>query len=222
MTARTRTEADRAGRPVEALAEADAAAELERLAAEIAEHDRRYYQEDAPLVSDAAYDALRQRNAAIEARFPHLKRADSPSERVGVRPQIGMRVKLAARGGGPGRPTARGFPRGLEPRYPGPAGGPDRGGRSPPFSQRRNPALRPAGPGGAGRPPAAPVRHARGQPARGPGEPVAALSPGSRPRAARRPLPRGRARRRPGAPGPRVRVVVCGTLSRGGSGGFAG
>ena len=49
--------------PVADLAEAHAKAELKRLAAEIAEHDKRYYQEDAPTVSDAAYDALRQRNA---------------------------------------------------------------------------------------------------------------------------------------------------------------
>jgi DNA ligase (NAD+) len=86
MSAGTATDPHSAGKSVEALSEAEAAAELARLAAEIAEHDRRYYQEDAPLVSDAAYDALRQRNAAIEARFPQLKRADSPSERVGVRP----------------------------------------------------------------------------------------------------------------------------------------
>ena len=71
---------------VEDLGEAEAADELARLAAEIAGHDRRYYAEDKPTVSDAEYDALRQRNAAIEARFPALKRADSPSERVGVAP----------------------------------------------------------------------------------------------------------------------------------------
>ena len=71
---------------VEALSEAEAAAELQRLASEIAGHDRRYYAEDKPSVSDAEYDALRQRNAAIEARFPGLKRADSPSGRVGVAP----------------------------------------------------------------------------------------------------------------------------------------
>ncbi len=71
---------------VEELSEAEATAELQRLAAEIAGHDRRYYAEDAPTVSDADYDALRRRNAAIEARFPRLKRADSPSERVGVAP----------------------------------------------------------------------------------------------------------------------------------------
>jgi len=75
-----------AAKPVEELSEEDAAAELARLAEEIAGHDRRYYQDDAPTVSDAEYDALRQRNLAIEAAFPHLKRPDSPSERVGVTP----------------------------------------------------------------------------------------------------------------------------------------
>src|SRR5947199_10486913 len=68
------------------LSEAQAKAELNRLAAEIAEHDRRYYQEDAPSVSDAEYDALRRRNEEIEARFPALVRADSPSGRVGAQP----------------------------------------------------------------------------------------------------------------------------------------
>jgi DNA ligase (NAD+) len=71
---------------VERLTEAQARAELERLAAEIAAHDRRYYQEDAPTVSDAEYDALRRRNEEIEARFPDLVRADSPSRRVGAAP----------------------------------------------------------------------------------------------------------------------------------------
>jgi DNA ligase (NAD+) len=71
---------------VEQLTEAQAKAELKRLAAEIAEHDARYYQEDAPVISDAAYDALRQRNDEIEARFPALVRTDSPSRRVGAKP----------------------------------------------------------------------------------------------------------------------------------------
>jgi len=71
---------------VERLSEAEAAAELERLAAEIARHDELYYAEDAPAISDADYDALRQRNAAIEARFPALVRPDSPSRRVGSAP----------------------------------------------------------------------------------------------------------------------------------------
>ncbi|MCE7026841.1 NAD-dependent DNA ligase LigA [Jiella avicenniae] len=75
-----------AERPVEDLNEAEAAAELERLAAEIAEHDRRYHGNDAPTISDAAYDALRRRNAAIERRFPALVREDSPSVRVGAAP----------------------------------------------------------------------------------------------------------------------------------------
>src|SRR5579871_4698766 len=70
----------------EALDERQAKAELKRLAAEIAAHDKRYYQEDAPTISDAEYDALRQRNAAIEARYPHLVRPDSPSRRVGAAP----------------------------------------------------------------------------------------------------------------------------------------
>ena len=73
-------------RPVEALTEDEARAELARLAAEIAHHDRLYYTQDAPEISDAEYDELRRRNAAIEARFPALKRADSPSNRVGAVP----------------------------------------------------------------------------------------------------------------------------------------
>jgi DNA ligase (NAD+) len=68
------------------LTEAQAKAELARLAAEIAAHDKRYYQQDQPSVSDAAYDALRERNAAIEKRFPDLVRPDSPSRRVGAAP----------------------------------------------------------------------------------------------------------------------------------------
>jgi DNA ligase (NAD+) len=68
------------------LTEAQAKAELARLAAEIAAHDKRYYQQDKPTVSDAEYDALRERNAAIEKRFPDLVRPDSPSRRVGAAP----------------------------------------------------------------------------------------------------------------------------------------
>jgi DNA ligase (NAD+) len=70
----------------ENLTEEQAEAELARLAKLIAGHDKRYYQEDAPSVSDAEYDALRQRNNAIEARFPELIRKDSPSRKVGVAP----------------------------------------------------------------------------------------------------------------------------------------
>jgi DNA ligase (NAD+) len=68
------------------LDEAEAARELERLAKEIAHHDALYYRQDQPEISDAAYDALREANTAIEARFPHLVREDSPSLRVGSSP----------------------------------------------------------------------------------------------------------------------------------------
>jgi DNA ligase (NAD+) len=68
------------------LTEAQAKAELKRLATEIAAHDKRYYQQDAPSVTDAEYDALRQRNSAIESRFPKLIRPDSPSKRIGAAP----------------------------------------------------------------------------------------------------------------------------------------
>ena len=72
--------------PVDELTEDQAREELARLAHEIAEHDRRYYAEDAPTITDAEYDALRRRNLAIEQAFPHLVREDSPSKRVGAPP----------------------------------------------------------------------------------------------------------------------------------------
>src|SRR5680860_324002 len=73
-------------KPVAALDEAEATQELARLAGDIARHDALYYQNDQPEVSDAAYDALRIRNEAIEARFPQLVRPDSPSLKVGAAP----------------------------------------------------------------------------------------------------------------------------------------
>ncbi|MDE2183635.1 MAG: NAD-dependent DNA ligase LigA [Alphaproteobacteria bacterium] len=73
-------------KPVDKLTAAEAEKELERLASEIAEHDRRYHGEDAPIITDAEYDALRRRNEAIEARFPKLIRPDSPTHRVGAKP----------------------------------------------------------------------------------------------------------------------------------------
>lgn len=70
--------------PVENLTEAEATEELTRLADELAAHDLHYHREDAPVISDADYDALKQRNSAIEARFPALVRENSPSQRVGA------------------------------------------------------------------------------------------------------------------------------------------
>jgi DNA ligase (NAD+) len=69
---------------VDQLTEAEARGELARLAQALAEANRAYHTLDAPEITDAEYDALKRRNAAIEARFPTLKRADSPSDQVGA------------------------------------------------------------------------------------------------------------------------------------------
>jgi DNA ligase (NAD+) len=69
---------------IETLTEAEALEELTALADEIAAHDIRYHQQDDPTISDADYDALKRRNEAIEARFPHLVRENSPSLNVGA------------------------------------------------------------------------------------------------------------------------------------------
>jgi DNA ligase (NAD+) len=82
---------------VDTLTEGTAAAELERLAKEIAHHDALYHGKDAPEVSDAEYDALKRRNDAIEARFPDLVRADSPSRRVGAAPSVTFSAVTHAR-----------------------------------------------------------------------------------------------------------------------------
>jgi DNA ligase (NAD+) len=70
--------------PVESLSEAEATGELTRLADELAAHDVRYFQDEAPTISDGDYDALKRRNAKIETRFPHLVRENSPSLKVGA------------------------------------------------------------------------------------------------------------------------------------------
>jgi len=88
---------DSATIPPEELTPEQAAEELARLAAEIARHDRLYYQLDRPEISDAEYDALVRRNAAIEARFPELRRPDSPSLRVGAPPTGGFAKVTHAR-----------------------------------------------------------------------------------------------------------------------------
>ena len=73
-------------KPVEALSAKEAKAEHSRLEAEIAAHDRRYYQEDAPTVSDAKYDRFRIRYEEIEKRFPELHTLTSLTRRVGAAP----------------------------------------------------------------------------------------------------------------------------------------
>ncbi len=73
------------------LSEKQAATELKALAVEIAQHDAAYHGEDAPTITDAAYDSLCKRNDAIEKRFPGLKRADSPSKKVGAAPAAGFK-----------------------------------------------------------------------------------------------------------------------------------
>ncbi|HEY4808354.1 MAG TPA: NAD-dependent DNA ligase LigA [Roseiarcus sp.] len=65
---------------------AKARAEHARLQAEIAEHDRRYHGEDAPIISDTEYDALRRRYTALEETFPKLADADSANRKVGAAP----------------------------------------------------------------------------------------------------------------------------------------
>ncbi|GAW33557.1 DNA ligase [Roseovarius sp. A-2] len=75
---------------VEELTEAQARAELARLAQVLGTANTAYHTDDAPEISDAEYDALKARNAGIEARFPDLKRADSPSDQVGATPAEGF------------------------------------------------------------------------------------------------------------------------------------
>src|SRR3984885_1109466 len=71
---------------VDTLTKAQAKVEHKRLALEIEGHDKRYYQDDAPKISDAEYDVLRKRFNAIEARFPEFVSGDSPSQKVGAAP----------------------------------------------------------------------------------------------------------------------------------------
>ncbi len=76
--------------PTQDLTKEQAKQELARLAKMVLQANEAYHGADAPEISDADYDALKLRNAAIEARFPALKRTDSPSERVGSKPSEGF------------------------------------------------------------------------------------------------------------------------------------
>lgn len=86
-----------ATKDVEALSEAEASEELAFLAETIAAHDEQYHTKDTPLISDAEYDAMRQRNSTIEKRFPKLIRGDSPSFKVGGRVAEGFQKVTHAR-----------------------------------------------------------------------------------------------------------------------------
>ncbi len=76
---------------VDSLTEMQAKKDLVALAAKIAAHDIAYHQKDSPTISDAAYDALRKRNDAIEQRFPRLVCANSPNKNVGAAPARGFK-----------------------------------------------------------------------------------------------------------------------------------
>ncbi|MBI5122124.1 MAG: NAD-dependent DNA ligase LigA [Rhodospirillales bacterium] len=83
--------------PVETLTDLEASGELAHLAREIARLDKAYHQDDAPLATDAEYDQLRKRLEAIETKFPHLKRQDSPKRKVGAAPAQGFaKIRHAA------------------------------------------------------------------------------------------------------------------------------
>ncbi len=79
-----------APKPVAELNKMEASFELAQLAKAIAKHRKLYYQKDAPEITDAEFDALMQRNEAIEAQFPDLKRSDSPTDVVGAEPAQGF------------------------------------------------------------------------------------------------------------------------------------
>jgi DNA ligase (NAD+) len=79
------------------LSEAEAANRLMRLAKEIARHDKLYHDRDTPEISDAEYDALVRENRELEERFPHLVRADSPSNRLGAAPTTALAKVTHAR-----------------------------------------------------------------------------------------------------------------------------
>jgi len=85
MAKKSKTPAPNAGRE-SSLSEETAEAEIARLSAEISHHDALYYRDDAPEISDAEYDALRRRLTSLEDAHPDLKRAESPSRKVGAQP----------------------------------------------------------------------------------------------------------------------------------------
>ncbi len=82
---------DKAEIDTDSLSLVEAEAEIAALSARMRDADQAYYQQDAPIISDAEYDALRRRVEAIVARFPELERDDSPTRKVGAAPSQGFR-----------------------------------------------------------------------------------------------------------------------------------
>jgi len=79
------------------VSEAEAKGRLKQLAAEMLKADEAYHNQDAPLITDAEYDALKAETLEIERKYPNLVRSDSPSKRVGITPKSGFKkVKHAA------------------------------------------------------------------------------------------------------------------------------
>ena len=82
----------------ESMTEEEARLRLAELARAVAAANEAYHGQDAPEISDADYDALKRENTALEARFPHLKRVDSPSDLVGAAPAEGFsKIRHAVR-----------------------------------------------------------------------------------------------------------------------------
>lgn len=77
-------------KPVAELSPRQAKLEHARLEEEIAAHDKRYHQQDAPSISDAEYDALKKRLLELEETFPDLKSLMGVSSRVGAAPAAGF------------------------------------------------------------------------------------------------------------------------------------
>jgi DNA ligase (NAD+) len=88
-SSKSKTKTDKT--PVDLLTQKQAAAEYARLQVEIQQHDKRYYQQDRPTISDAEYDELRKRYNAIEARFPDLRTFESLTMKIGAAPARGFR-----------------------------------------------------------------------------------------------------------------------------------
>jgi len=75
---------------IEDITEEFAAKRLAEISDVMRQAEAAYHQEDAPVMDDASYDALKRENRALEEKFPHLKRADSPTDRVGAAPSQGF------------------------------------------------------------------------------------------------------------------------------------